>query len=121
MFDWTSLIKYILEGIVVGAVAYFIPNTKLDIGSVIILALTSASIFAILDQFSPQISRPARRGTGFALGYQQVGFGHDDGSICQMNSGVCGYAPGTVLSDQKQYICKTDNGQCVVEPVNSAN
>lgn len=77
MFDWQSLIKYILEGLAVAIATYLIPSNKIEYTDIIIIALTAAAVFAVLDQFSPIVANSARQGSGFALGYQQVGFGED--------------------------------------------
>ena len=52
----TRAVKYIIEGLVVGLVAYAIPNGKLSISEVIIISITAASVFAILDLVKPSIS-----------------------------------------------------------------
>ena len=52
----TRAVKYLIEGLVVGLVAYAIPNGKLSISEVIIISITAASVFAILDLVKPSIS-----------------------------------------------------------------
>lgn len=78
MFDWQSLSKYILEGLAVSIAMYFIPSKKLQIMDIVMIALTSAAVFAILDQFSPVVASGARHGTGFGMGYQQIGLGDEN-------------------------------------------
>lgn len=77
MFDWKSLLKYLLEGLAVAVASYLIPSNKIEYTDIIIIALTAAAVFAVLDQFPPLVANGARQGSGFALGYQQVGFGKD--------------------------------------------
>jgi ABC-type Co2+ transport system permease subunit len=67
------IIKYLLEGSVVGLAAYLIPSKKLSGEEVLTIALVAASIFAVLDLFSPSISQSARLGAGFGLGAGIIG------------------------------------------------
>ena len=68
----SRIIKYFLEGIAVGAACYF-TNTKMEIEKIIIIAITAAATFAILDMYTPQVSDAARLGTGFGIGSQFAG------------------------------------------------
>jgi hypothetical protein len=131
MFDWFSLIKYLLEGLAVAVATYFIPKRKIEYTDIIIIGLTAAAVFAVLDQFSPLVAVGARHGSGFAIGYQQVGFGDpsnltpesesDEKNICQRNSdGTCTYLESALPEDKNQYLCKEKNGQCVAEPTESS-
>jgi hypothetical protein len=62
-------IKYIVEGLAVAFVAYyFIARGRLDIKDIVMLGITAAFVFAILDTFSPTISLGARFGAGFGIG-----------------------------------------------------
>jgi len=62
-------IKYIVEGLAVAFVAYyFISKGRLDIKDIVMLGITAAFVFAILDTFSPTISLGARFGAGFGIG-----------------------------------------------------
>lgn len=133
MFDWKSLFKYLFEGLAVGVSAWLIPVSKIAYMDIILIALTAAAVFAILDQFSPQVANGARQGTGFALGVQQVGFGggspesnqtgeniapQPNERLCQMDAmGNCMYSPLTTLDEQRRYICKEVNGQCIPESI----
>ncbi len=65
--------KYLVEGAAVALAAYLVPKTKLELGEIIILALTAASVFALLDLYSPSISASTRFGTGATLGAGLVG------------------------------------------------
>jgi hypothetical protein len=75
MFDWQSLLKYVLEGLAVAAATFLIPSNKLEYIDIVLIALTAAAVFAVLDQFSPMVAVGARQGSGFAIGYQQIGMG----------------------------------------------
>jgi hypothetical protein len=40
---------------------------------IIIIAITAAVVFAILDMYTPKVSNAARLGTGFGIGSQFAG------------------------------------------------
>jgi hypothetical protein len=67
------IIKYLLEGSVVGLAAYLIPSKKLSGEEVLTIALTAAAVFALLDLFSPSIGAASRFGVGAAAGAGLVG------------------------------------------------
>jgi hypothetical protein len=52
----TRIVKYILEGLIVGLVSFTVPNNKLSASELIIISITAASVFAILDLVKPSIS-----------------------------------------------------------------
>jgi hypothetical protein len=68
------LVKYLIEGMVVAAVAHWIPNMKLAPKEVATIALTAAATFSILDYFAPALSASARAGTGLSIGAKLGGF-----------------------------------------------
>ena len=49
------IIKYIIQSITVAIACYWIPKTKLDQNEIIMISITSAAIFCILDMFSPSM------------------------------------------------------------------
>ncbi|BCS83115.1 hypothetical protein QLL95_gp1008 [Cotonvirus japonicus] len=62
-------LKYLIEGLAVAFVAYyFIGKGKLNIKDIVMLGITAACVFAILDVFSPTIALGARFGAGFGIG-----------------------------------------------------
>jgi len=67
------IIKYVLEGAMVGIAAALIPQQKIKLDEVMTIALVAAATFSILDLFSPSISSSARLGVGVALGSGIVG------------------------------------------------
>jgi ABC-type Co2+ transport system permease subunit len=77
-FDFTEFIKraikYLVEGIMVAIAAYAIPKQSLKLEEVIIIALTAAATFSVLDVFVPSMSASARGGAGFGIGANLVGF-----------------------------------------------
>jgi ABC-type Co2+ transport system permease subunit len=77
-FDFSELIKraikYIVEGIMVAIAAYAIPKKSLNVEEVVIIALTAAATFSVLDVFIPTMGQSARGGAGFGIGANLVGF-----------------------------------------------
>lgn len=67
------IIKYVLEGAMVGFAAYIIPSKPPKLEEVMTIALVAAATFSILDLFSPATSSSARLGLGAALGAGIVG------------------------------------------------
>ena len=68
------LIKYLVEGGVVGFAAFVLPKNKLELSEVFWLALIAGMTFSILDMFTPSIAITARQGAGFGIGAGLVGF-----------------------------------------------
>jgi hypothetical protein len=67
-------IKYIVEGIMVAIAAFAIPKRQLNVEEVVIIALTAAATFSVLDVFVPSMATSARGGAGFGIGSNLVGF-----------------------------------------------
>ena len=65
------ILKYLLEGIAVGLACYF--TAKLKIDQIIIIGITAAVTFAILDMYTPQVSSAVRMGAGIGIGSQFTG------------------------------------------------
>jgi ABC-type Co2+ transport system permease subunit len=78
MLDLTELIKraikYLIEGLVVAVVATIVPRKQLQVEEIVILALTAAATFSILDVFIPAMGSSARNGAGLGLGLNLVKF-----------------------------------------------
>lgn len=142
MFDFQSLIKYILEGFAVALAAYAIPQKRVDPQEIAVISLVAAAVFAVLDQFAPAVASGARQGAGFGIGFRQVNFeGFEDDAPpdvdvdatqvpkCIKNkSGKCTYNPSISQDDRSRFLCtpKTmckavnackmgPDGQCVWE------
>jgi len=77
MVDFTELvkriIKYLVLGLVIAVVSIVIPKKSLNLEEVIILALSAAATFSILDVFVPSMAESARVGAGGILGANLVG------------------------------------------------
>jgi hypothetical protein len=68
------LVKYALEGLVVGIVAAILPSKTMAVGDVVTLGLVAAAIFAVLDLVAPAIAPSVRQGVGLGAGFQLIGF-----------------------------------------------
>ena len=77
MFDLTELvkraIKYLIEGLVVAVVATIVPRKQLNVEEIVIIALTAAATFSILDVFIPAAGATVRGGAGFGAGVNLIG------------------------------------------------
>ena len=67
-------VKYLVEGIMVAIAAYAIPKRSLNLDEVLLIALTAAATFSILDTYVPSMAVSARSGAGFGIGANLVGF-----------------------------------------------
>lgn len=67
-------IKYLLEGFVVAVVALLVPRKALQVEEIVVIALTAAAAFAILDIFIPSMGSSMRQGAGLGLGFNLVKF-----------------------------------------------
>jgi ABC-type Co2+ transport system permease subunit len=68
------IIKYLVEGLMVAIAAYAIPKRSLNIEEIILIALTAAATFSILDTYIPSMGATARSGAGFGIGANPVRF-----------------------------------------------
>ena len=77
-FDFNELvkraIKYIIEGLAVALVALLIPRKQLNVEEIVIIALTAAATFSVLDVFAPAFAASSRSGAGMGIGFNLVGF-----------------------------------------------
>ena len=77
-FDFSELlkrlIKYLVEGLMVAIAAYAIPRRYLSLDEVMLIALTAAATFSILDTYIPSMGATARSGAGFGIGANLVRF-----------------------------------------------
>jgi ABC-type Co2+ transport system permease subunit len=78
VFDFGELVKravkYIVEGLMVAIAAYAIPKHTLKVEEIVIIALTAAATFSVLDVFVPAMGASARSGAGMGIGFNLVGF-----------------------------------------------
>jgi|TARA_Y100000389_G_C17244714_1_gene404991 hypothetical protein len=69
-----KIIKYLIEGLMVSIAAYAIPQTTLKVDEILLIALTAAATFSILDTYIPVMGENARTGAGLGIGANLVGF-----------------------------------------------
>jgi ABC-type Co2+ transport system permease subunit len=68
------IIKYLVEGLMVALAAFAIPKRSLNIEEIVLIALTAAATFSILDTYVPSMGVTARSGAGFGIGANLVRF-----------------------------------------------
>jgi len=68
------IIKYLVEGVIVAFAAYAIPKRSLNVEEIILISLTAAATFSILDTYIPSMGVTARSGAGFGIGANLVKF-----------------------------------------------
>jgi len=68
------IVKYVVEGIMVAIAAYAIPKRQMNLDEVMLIALTAAATFSILDTYVPSMAGSARSGAGFGMGANLGGF-----------------------------------------------
>jgi hypothetical protein len=68
------IIKYLVEGLMVAIAAYAIPKRSLNVEEILMIALTAAATFSILDTYVPTMGATARSGAGFGIGANMVKF-----------------------------------------------
>jgi ABC-type Co2+ transport system permease subunit len=62
------IIKYLVEGLIIAIAAYAIPKKSLNVEEIVVIGLTAAATFAVLDVFLPSVAVSAKQGLGFSLG-----------------------------------------------------
>ena len=70
----TRIIKYLVEGLMVAIAAFAIPKRSLNVEEIILIALTAAATFSILDTYIPSMGVSARNGAGLGVGLNLVQF-----------------------------------------------
>jgi ABC-type Co2+ transport system permease subunit len=58
----------------VAVAAFAIPKQSLNLEEILLIALTAAATFSILDTYIPSIGVTARSGAGFGIGANLVSF-----------------------------------------------
>ena len=67
-------VKYLIEGGAVAVAAYYIPKKQMNVEEIVMIAITAAATFALLDMYATSIGNAARQGTGFGIGANMAGF-----------------------------------------------
>ncbi len=70
----TRLVKYLLLGLVIAIVAAILPSKSISFEEILMLALTAAAVFALLDLVAPSVSASAQQGVGLGFGFKLAGF-----------------------------------------------
>jgi hypothetical protein len=68
------VVKYLVEGFIVAIVAIVVPKKSLCIEEIVIISLTAAATFSVLDVFIPSMGSSVRQGAGLGLGFNLVKF-----------------------------------------------
>ena len=79
-------LKYLLQGLAVAVAAKYIPSRNVSLNEVLMIALTAAVTFFVLDMFAPTVGAGARFGAGFGIGGNMVGMNVGAEGMC----GSCG-------------------------------
>jgi hypothetical protein len=99
----SDLAKYLIEGIAVALVAFYIPQKQTKLNSIAMIALSAAISFFVLDKFAPLVYQGAQQGSGFGIGMNMVGGDTSDekfdccktesdaGNVCLRSNGSGGY------------------------------
>jgi ABC-type Co2+ transport system permease subunit len=67
------IVKYLVEGLIISIAVYAIPKKSLNVEEIVIIGLTAAATFAVLDVFLPSVAVSAKNGLGFAVGSSLAG------------------------------------------------
>jgi ABC-type Co2+ transport system permease subunit len=67
------ILRYCVMGLVIAVVSLVAPRKPLSLEEITFIALSAASVFAILDTFAPSIGKAARNGVGFGVGTGLIG------------------------------------------------
>lgn len=98
---FSNLTKYVVEGLVVAIVAFYITQRQRDLKTVAMIGLIAALTFALLDYFSPSIGASSRLGAGFGIGSNLVGFGHPSFQGAGQGSSI---APQTTIPSVESFV-----------------
>jgi hypothetical protein len=69
---YAVLLKYALAALVVALVALVLPSNKLGWGEILMMALTAALAFFVIDLLFPVVSASALKGVGLGSGFQMI-------------------------------------------------
>jgi ABC-type Co2+ transport system permease subunit len=76
------IIKYLVMGIVVAVVSYVIPKQKLNVEEIMVIVLSAAATFAIIETFLPStVTDAVHSGLGWGTGASFSPFGRLPGGI----------------------------------------
>jgi ABC-type Co2+ transport system permease subunit len=73
-----DIVKYLLEGVAVAVVAFYVTGKQTNLQDVALIGLSAAVSFLVLDMFAPAVGAGSRQGAGFGIGYNLAGGAADD-------------------------------------------
>jgi hypothetical protein len=68
------VLRYLITGMGVAFAAFFVPRRSMDIEEIVMISFTATAVFAVLDQFAPNVYQSSLFGAGFGIGANQAGF-----------------------------------------------
>jgi hypothetical protein len=71
-----QVVKFLLEGLAVAMASHLVAGGKLDVKEIVMLGLTAAAVFMVLEYYAPSVAVGARHGAGFGIGAKMVGGGY---------------------------------------------
>jgi len=74
----SQIVKFLLEGLAVSMASHLVAGNKLNVQEIILLGLTAAAVFMVLEFYAPSIVAGARQGAGFGIGMNMVGGGTEE-------------------------------------------
>jgi len=67
-----NIIKYLIQGLAVAFVGYFIPRKKVAFSTIMTVTIAVAISLFVLDSIAPKVGEGARLGVGLAVGYNLI-------------------------------------------------
>jgi len=68
------IVKYLITGIVIGLATFLVCGERVKLHEILVIGVTAAAVFAILDMYAPEVGAATRLGAGLGLGAQIVRF-----------------------------------------------
>lgn len=109
-----DLVKYVLEGLAVAFVSHYVTGGKLNIQEIVMLGITAAATFIVLDLFAPSVAVGTRQGAGYGLGGKLV-----NGGLVEGFDDDQGKAVRNVLANQVQRVA--DVADDVLDTIGAGN
>ena len=78
MLDLQSLVKYFVQGLAVAVASYLVMRNQIKTEEILVIALTAAAVYSVLDTYAPALGVGARLGTGVSLGMKLVPEGYEN-------------------------------------------
>ncbi len=91
-----NFLKYLIEGMVVSVVSSL--NRRNTLVEMLLIGLTAAVVFMILDLFAPEIYHSTKRGTGFGFGFGMLSGNPSYKTAVSVPTTLQALQPSTTLS-----------------------